>query len=82
MDIPGYPNYLFYPDGRLWSHSRMRFLKPHLVKGGLGYVLRHNKQGENVRVIDLLNTYYPDNPLPEVHQLKSFLADPNAEDPQ
>ena len=82
MEIPNYPNYLIYPDGRLWSHSRMRYLKPHSIKGGLGYMLRHNKQGEKWAIIDLLKIYYPLNPLPSKKSLKSFLEDPNGEDPQ
>ena len=82
MEIPTYPNYLFYPDGRLWSHSRMRYLKPRAVSGGLGYMLRHNKQGENFLVIDLLQTYYPKNPLPSKESLKSILNNPNEEDSQ
>ncbi len=82
MDIPGYPNYLIYPDGRLWSHSRMRYLKPHAIKGGLGYMLRHNNQGEKISIIDLLKIYYPQNPLPLKKSLKSFSEDPNGEDPQ
>jgi len=80
MEIPNYPNYLFYPDGRLWSKSRMRYLKCHAVKGGAGYTLRHNKQGKNFMVIDLLQTYYPENPLPSKESLKSFLSNPNVED--
>tara|TARA_R110000824_G_scaffold359051_1_gene546585 strand:- start:242 stop:688 length:447 start_codon:yes stop_codon:yes gene_type:complete len=27
MEIQGYPNYLIYPDGRVWSKKRNRFLK-------------------------------------------------------
>ena len=81
MEIPNYPNYLFYPDGRLWSKSRMRYLKCHSVKNGIGYMLRHNKEGENFTVIDLLQTYYPDNPLPDSLRLKSFLSNPNEECP-
>ena len=81
MEIPNYPNYLIYPDGRLWSKSRMRYLKCHSVKNGIGYMLRHNKQGKNFTVIDLLQTYYPDNPLPDSLRLKSFLSNPNEECP-
>jgi hypothetical protein len=80
MEIPNYPNYLFYPDGRLWSKSRMRYLKPHAVSGGLGYMLRHNKQGENFSIIELLETYYPRNPLPSKESLKSILNNPNGEE--
>jgi hypothetical protein len=80
MEIPNYPNYLFYPDGRLWSKSRMRYLKPHAVSGGLGYMLRHNKQGENFSIIELLETYYPQNPLPSKESLKSILNNPNGEE--
>jgi len=82
MEIQNYPNYLIYPDGRLWSHSRMRYLKPHSIKGGLGYMLRHNKQGEKWTIIDLLKVYYPLNPLPSKKSLKLILEDPNGEDPQ
>ena len=82
MEIPNYPNYLIYPDGRLWSHSRMRYLKPIHITNGLGYMLRHNKQGEKWTIIDLLKVYYPLNPLPSKNSLKSILKDPNGEDPQ
>jgi hypothetical protein len=30
--IPGFPNYLAYPDGRVWSSARGRFIKP-VAKG-------------------------------------------------
>jgi len=80
MEIPNYPNYLFYPDGRLWSHSRMRYLKPLRVIGGLGYMLRHNKQGETFSIIELLETYYPQNPLPSKKSLKLILDNPNGEE--
>ncbi len=81
MEVNNYPNYLIYPDGRLWSISRMRYLKYHSVKGGAGYMLCHNKQGKNFTVIDLLKTYYPNNPLPDPHHLKSFLKHPNEDNP-
>jgi len=81
MELPNYPNYLFYPDGRLWSKTRMRYMKTHQVakKGAIGYMIRHKKQGKNYLVIDLLKTYYPNNPLPEPNHLKSFLSNPNEE---
>jgi len=82
MEIQNYPNYLIYPDGRLWSHSRMRYLKPIRITNGLGYMLRHNKQGEKWTIIDLLKVYYPLNPLPSKKSLKLILEDPNGEDPQ
>jgi len=82
MEIPNYPNYLIYPDGRLWSHSRMRYLKPVSITGGLGYMLRHKKQGEKILIIDLLKTYYPLNPLPSKESLKSFSDNPNEEESQ
>ena len=80
MEIPNYPNYLIYPDGRLWSHSRMRYLKPVSITGGLGYMLRHKKQGEKFLIIDLLKTYYPLNPLPSNKSLKLILNNPNGEE--
>lgn len=81
MEIPNYPNYLIYPDGRLWSHSRMRYLKPKPVANGLGYMLRHNKQGKNHSIIDLLQTYYPQNPLPSKKSLKLISDNPNGDTP-
>ena len=82
MEIPNYPNYLIYPDGRLWSHSRMRYLKPVAVKNGLGYMLRQDKKGERISIIDLLKTYYPLNPLPSNKSLKLILNNPNGEESQ
>lgn len=79
MEIPNYPNYLIYPDGRLWSHSRMRYLKPIPVTNGLGYMLRKDKQGERISIIDLLQTYYPLNPLPSKKSLKLISDNPNAD---
>lgn len=81
MEIPNYPNYLIYPDGRLWSHSRMRYLKPIPVTNGLGYMLRKDKQGERISIIDLLQTYYPLNPLPSKKSLKLISDNPNADTP-
>lgn len=82
MEIPNYPNYLIYPDGRLWSHSRMRYLKPIPVTDGLGYMLRQDKQGERISIINLLKTYYPLNPLPSKKSLKLILNNPNEEESQ
>lgn len=82
MEIPNYPNYLIYPDGRLWSHSRMRYLKPIPITNGLGYMLRQDKQGKKITIIDLLKTYYPLNPLPSKESLKLILNNPNGEESQ
>jgi len=82
MEIPNYPNYLIYPDGRLWSHSRMRYLKPIPITNGLGYMLRQDKQGKKITIIELLKTYYPLNPLPSKKSLKLISNNPNGEESQ
>jgi len=37
MEIEGYPNYLIYDDGRVWSQVSNRFLKP--TVGAVGYLV-------------------------------------------
>ena len=31
MEVIDYPNYIIYPDGRVFSKNRKRFIKPHLL---------------------------------------------------
>ena len=63
MEIIGYPNYLIYEDGRVWSNNVKRFLKPGL--GGHGYYnvsLRNNKIKRTHTIHRLIAQHYIPNP--------------------
>ena len=59
MEIEGYPNYLIYPDGRVWSKKRNIFLKPASDKDGYYKVsLYNNGKCKTFRLHRLIALHY------------------------
>ena len=65
MEIVGFPNYLIYPDGRVWSnYSEGRFLK-HGKNKVSGYFYVHlscNNKRKTLTIHRLIAEYYIPNP--------------------
>ena len=63
MEIQGYPNYLIYPDGRVWSKKRKIFLKPgKQTKGYLHVNLSNHGKMKLHRIHRLVAVHYIPNP--------------------
>ena len=64
MEIVGFPNYLIYPDGRVWSkNGKGRFLKPAPKNSKYYYViLRNNNKGKTLTIHRLIAQHYIPNP--------------------
>ena len=73
MEIIGYPDYLIYPDGRVWSKkNKGRFLKPRPEgKGYLRYGLCLNGEEKPSKIHRLVAIHYIPNPenKPQVHHI-------------
>ena len=69
MEIQGYPNYLIYPDGRVWSKKRNRFLKGTTNSDGYLHIDLQRTPRISRRIHRLVAIHYipnPENKL-EVH---------------
>ena len=64
MEITGFPNYLIYPDGRVWSKfGEGKFLRPQGNGGGYYFVTLYKNQKPKTHLIHrLIGIYYIDNP--------------------
>ena len=64
MEIQGFPNYLIYDDGRVWSKvGKGRFLRPAVLKNGYKMVsLFKNGKGTSTYIHRLLAEHYIPNP--------------------
>tara|TARA_R110000803_G_scaffold124528_1_gene192274 strand:- start:370 stop:816 length:447 start_codon:yes stop_codon:yes gene_type:complete len=78
MEIVGYPNYIIYEDGRVWSKiGKGKFLKP--GDNGCGYLYVHLYNGskrKNMLIHRLVAMHYIPNPenKPEVdHKVRDTL---------
>ena len=63
MEIEGYPNYLIYDDGRVYSKRSNKFMKP--CKNKYGYLvvnLSKNNKGKKIFIHRLIALYYIPNP--------------------
>ena len=61
MEVKGYPNYLIYPDGRVWSKKSNKFLIPIIV--GKGYhSVKLGNLSKQFQVHRLVATHYIPNP--------------------
>ena len=60
MEINGYPNYLIYPSGKVWSKVSKRYLKPLLGKAG--YYSLQLGRGNRVKIHRLLAIHFIENP--------------------
>ncbi len=76
MEIQGYPNYLIYPDGRVWSKPRHRVKGKYLPArdNGRGYLrvkLSNDGIVKNIRVHRLVASHYIPNPenKPEINHI-------------
>ena len=79
MEIQGYPNYLIYQDGRVWSNIRKgRFLKHGVTKGGYHQVgISQDKKPKRFYVHRLVAIHYIPNPdnKPEVDHINQDKSD-------
>jgi len=62
MEINGYPNYLIYNDGRVYSKNRKRFLKPVLRNNYLRVGLSNSENRKNFNINRLVAQHYIPNP--------------------
>lgn len=65
MEVRGYPNYLIYPDGRVWSKKSEIFLKPRLTGKKYKYYAVNLWDGyscRNHKIHRLVALYYIPNP--------------------
>tara|TARA_R110000824_G_C14750119_1_gene628474 strand:- start:33 stop:482 length:450 start_codon:yes stop_codon:yes gene_type:complete len=83
MEIQGYPNYLIYPDGRVFTKKRNKFLKP--GGNGDGYEIFKLYEGHNIHKTitchRLVAVHYIPNPenLKEVDHLNRIRDDNRVE---
>ena len=63
MEINGYPNYLIYEDGRVYSKKRKIFMKPFLINKGYKsiYLFKNNKR-KHFLIHRLIALHYIPNP--------------------
>jgi hypothetical protein len=68
MEVKGYPNYLIYPDGIVWSKKNKIFLKERIDKGYLRVVLCKDGIHKTHSIHRLVALHYIPNPdnKPEV----------------
>ena len=63
MEISGYPNYIIYNDGRIYSKKSKIYLKPILINGGYYSVsLCNNGKGDYKLIHRLVAEHYISNP--------------------
>ena len=63
MEVQGYPNYLIYEDGRVYSKKYKKLLKPSIIKGGYNRVVLYNKNGSKPYLVHrLVGFNYITNP--------------------
>ena len=63
MEISGYPNYLIYEDGRVYSKKTKRFLKPNINSEGYFRVgLCKNNRMKTFKIHRLICLHYLPNP--------------------
>tara|TARA_R110002074_G_scaffold282319_1_gene453879 strand:+ start:79 stop:567 length:489 start_codon:yes stop_codon:yes gene_type:complete len=79
MEINDYPNYLIYEDGRVWSKTSNKFLKPNIC-ASTGYYkvfLYNNKKRKFLLIHRLIALHYIPNPnnKPEVDHINRIRTD-------
>jgi len=61
MEINGYPDYLIYEDGRIWSKKSDKYLKPQLYGNGYYYISLGKKKNRH-SIHRLLAQHFIPNP--------------------
>ena len=76
MEVKGYPDYLIYDDGRVWSKRSSKFLRPSQCRGYKQVVLYGQKK-KTKKIHRLVAENYLDNPdnLPEVDHINRDRGD-------
>ena len=72
MDIINYPQYLIYPDGKVWSKRKNKYLKPATHHKGYLYVVLYNDINKKIKKIHRLVAinYIPNpNNYPQVDHI-------------
>ena len=63
MEINGYPNYLIYEDGRIWSKNIKKFMTAKLKRNGYFQLgIRNNNKRKFFTIHRLVALHYIDNP--------------------
>ncbi len=63
MEVVDYPNYLIYPDGKVYNQKYKRYLKPSMNNSGYLYVnLWKNSKDKKFSIHRLIAIYYIPNP--------------------
>jgi len=63
MEIQDFPNYLIYPDGRVYNKKRNHFLNPSLGwRGYINVTLSNNGKGQALKLHRLIAIHYIPNP--------------------
>ena len=62
MEIQGFPSYLIYPDGRVWSKKSNKFLKLRDDKQGYKQVILYGETKKQFKVHRLVAIHYIPNP--------------------
>ena len=78
MEIQGYPNYLIYEDGKVFSKKSNMFLKPGLNSEGYYHIkLCENSKVKNYRINRLVGIHYIPNPenKPQVDHINRDTSD-------
>ena len=82
MEVQGYPNYLIYDDGRVWSKYRNKFSKGSKDKDGYMQIsLFVNKKEKKCKVHRLVALHYIPNPnkYPQVDHINRIKNDNRVE---
>ena len=82
MEIVDFPNYLIYPDGKIWNKKYEIYMAPYLNKGDNGYyqvILTNNKKIKKKYIHRLIGQYYIPNPYnyPEIDHINRIKTDNN-----
>tara|TARA_R110000796_G_scaffold35251_2_gene90730 strand:+ start:589 stop:1053 length:465 start_codon:yes stop_codon:yes gene_type:complete len=82
MEVQGYPKYLIYPDGRVWSRKRKIFMKHQNTSGGyLHVILCHHGKKKFYKIHRLIALHYIPNPegKPQVDHINRIRNDNRVE---
>lgn len=72
MDIIDYPQYLIYPDGKIWSKRKKKYMKPATHRKGYLYLILYNDiNKKTLRIHRSVAIHYIPNPnnYPEIDHI-------------